>query len=45
MVLLDSFSYMQLMEGSVLSSPGSYQISPYMANIILNEDKIKIENG
>ena len=25
--------------------PGFYQISPYLVNIILNENKIKIENG
>ena len=25
--------------------PGFYQISPYLANIVKNENKIKIENG
>ena len=42
----------RLLESAVISKrnhikqrPGFYQISPYLANIILNENKIKMENG
>ena len=42
----------RLLESAVISKtshkkqrPSFYQISPYQVNIILNENKIKIENG
>ena len=37
-------TFQRLLESAVKQRPGSYQISPHLANILPNENKIKIEN-